>query len=261
MLELYQFELSHYCEKVRFVLDYKGLPYRKIEVVPGLGQWDLYRLSGQRQVPVLRDGATVIADSTAIVRHLEQQYPDRPVIPTDSPQQGLCWLLEEWADASLGVKGRIALLGSLGKNPALAKALIPEQTPPALRQPLEGWMDSWLAPRPGGFGADWLPWLGAGLGLETPDQVLADLRQDLSALCQILKEQPFLVTDSPTLADFAVAGLSLYLKFPQTPALKIPPALQGQGIPGVADDPQFESFFAWRDRLYGNYRVHHTHHG
>jgi glutathione S-transferase len=41
MLELYQFELSHYSEKVRLLLDYKGLAYRKIEITPGIGQVDL----------------------------------------------------------------------------------------------------------------------------------------------------------------------------------------------------------------------------
>ncbi len=38
MLELYQWELSQYSEKVRLILDYKGLDYRKIEVTPGIGQ-------------------------------------------------------------------------------------------------------------------------------------------------------------------------------------------------------------------------------
>ncbi len=44
MLELYQFEASHYCEKVRLILDYKQLPYETVEVTPGVGQVDLYRL-------------------------------------------------------------------------------------------------------------------------------------------------------------------------------------------------------------------------
>ena len=56
MLELYQFELSQYSEKVRLILDYKGLAYRKIEVTPGIGQLDIFRMSGQRKLPVLKDG-------------------------------------------------------------------------------------------------------------------------------------------------------------------------------------------------------------
>ena len=86
MLELYQFELSHFSEKVRLVLDYKGLAYRKIEVTPGMGQLDLFRMSGQGKVPVLKDGNKVIADSTAIALYLDKTYPDRPIIPTN-PQQ------------------------------------------------------------------------------------------------------------------------------------------------------------------------------
>jgi glutathione S-transferase len=53
MLELHQFRHSAFCEKVRLLLAAKQLPYSVVEVVPGLGQVQLYRLSGQRQVPVL----------------------------------------------------------------------------------------------------------------------------------------------------------------------------------------------------------------
>ena len=59
MLELYQFELSQYSEKVRLILDYKGLEYRKIEVTPGIGQVELFQKTGQRQVPVLKDGSKI----------------------------------------------------------------------------------------------------------------------------------------------------------------------------------------------------------
>jgi glutathione S-transferase len=82
MLELYQFELSQYSEKVRFILDYKGLEYRRIEVTPGIGQVELFRLTGQKQVPVLKDGSKYIADSTEIAKYLDSQYPNRPLIPT-----------------------------------------------------------------------------------------------------------------------------------------------------------------------------------
>lgn len=61
MLELYQFELSQYSEKVRLILDYKGLTYRKIEVTPGIGQVELFRMTGQRQVPVLKDGNQIVS--------------------------------------------------------------------------------------------------------------------------------------------------------------------------------------------------------
>ena len=47
-MELYQFRHSAFCEKVRLVLAVKGLDYTVVEVSPGLGQLELFRLSGQR---------------------------------------------------------------------------------------------------------------------------------------------------------------------------------------------------------------------
>ena len=133
MIELYQFEMSHYSEKVRLILDYKELAYKKIEVIPGVGQLDLYRLSGQRQVPVIKDGKHVIGDSTAIAKYLERTYPSRPLIPVDPKQKALCFMMEEWADQSIGLKGRTALIGTFSKNADFRKAILPNSTPSFLK--------------------------------------------------------------------------------------------------------------------------------
>lgn len=244
MLELYQFELSQYSEKVRLLLDYKGLEYRKIEVTPGVGQLEVFRLSGQRQVPVLKDGSTVVADSTAIAKYLDHQYPDRPLIPQDPYQRGLCLMMEEWADTSIGAKSRYALYGAISQNQSFRKAILPNTTPDLLKNLV------------GGIPKELLDVLGFGVGA-SPD-VIKDaqiaLKQDLEALSLILQDRPYLVGDSPTLADFAVAGVSLVIKFPEGNYLNLPANLQGQGIPGLADAPEFNHFFQWRDRLYAQYR-------
>ena len=80
-MELHQFKHSAFCEKVRLVLAAKGLEAKLVEVVPGLGQIELFRLSGQRQVPVLVDGSEGIADSTEIALHLEQRHPLPQLLP------------------------------------------------------------------------------------------------------------------------------------------------------------------------------------
>jgi len=36
MIELYQFQFSHYCEKARWALDYKGISYKPRNLLPGL---------------------------------------------------------------------------------------------------------------------------------------------------------------------------------------------------------------------------------
>ncbi len=244
MLELHQFEASHYSEKVRLVLDYKQLPYRTIEVTPGIGQIDLYRLSGQRQVPVLKDGDEVISDSTAIARYLDKQYPERPLIPSDPKQKGLCLLMEAWADESIGLNARKVMIGAFNQHPNFRTALLPISTPELIKNAV------------GAVPGDVLKLLGTGVGFG-PDAVKSAteiLRQDLEALCLILSTQPYLCGDQPTLADFAVAGLSMYLKFPAAIYVDLPVGICDKGVPGLSDDPAFSPFWLWRDQLYADFR-------
>lgn len=244
MLELYQFELSQYSEKIRLILDYKGLDYHKIEVVPGVGQFELFRLSGQAKVPVLKDGDTIIADSTEIALYLDRKFPEKPLIPTDPVLRGRCLLMEEWADESIGLKGRTAFIGALNQNPQFRTSLLPRETPGLLKNLV------------GAVPGDMLDLLGTGIGFggDAVKEALRGLHQDLEALTLILQHQPYLVTDSPTLADLAVASLSMILKFPGDDYLQIPQGLKGKGIPGLGDNSAYAPFFEWRDQLYLRYR-------
>ena len=245
MLELYQFELSQYSEKVRLILDYKQLEYRKIEVTPGVGQIELLQKSGSRTVPVLKDGNTYIADSTEIAFYLERKYPERPLLPEDPLAKGQCLMMEEWADESIGIKGRKAFIGALNQNQSFRTSILPKDTPDLVKSVV------------GAIPGEILDVLGTGVGFGGDAVKIAHqgLKQDLEALCLILQERPYLLGDTPTLADLTVAGLSVILKFPEGSYLDIPEALKGKGIPGLADNIVFEPFFAWRDRLYAEYRV------
>ncbi|MCY6491217.1 glutathione S-transferase family protein [Leptolyngbya sp. GGD] len=244
MLELYQFEMSHYAEKVRLILDYKGLPYRKVEVTPGIGQIELFQMSGQRKVPVLKDGSEIIADSTAIAEYLDRKYPENPIIPSDPKQKGLCLLIEQWADESLGLNARKGLIGSLSQNQSFRTAVLPTSTPDILKNLV------------GAIPGDFLGILGVGVGMgpDTVKEATDALKRSLTALSFMLTEQPYLVGDSPTLADFAVAGLSMYVKFPTGAYLDIPESLKGKGVAGIADVSIFDPFFNWRDKLYADFR-------
>ncbi len=244
MLELYQFELSQYSEKVRLILDYKQLEYRKIEVTPGVGQIELMQKSGSRQVPVLKDGSTYVSDSTEIALYLERRYPERPIIPTETLAKGQCLLIEEWADASIGLKGRKAFIGALNQNQNFRTSVLPANTPDLVKTAVRA------------IPGELLDALGTGVGFggDAVKEAKKSLTQDLEALCLILQHQPYLTGDKPTLADLAVAGLSILLKFPAGSYLDIPDPLKGKGIPGLGDNITFEPFFAWRDRLYADFR-------
>lgn len=245
MLELYQFELSQYSEKIRLILDYKGLEYRKIEVTPGVGQVELLQKSGSTQVPVLKDGSTYIADSTEIAFYLDRKYPEKPILPEDPIARGQCLLMEEWADESIGIKGRKAFIGALNQNQTFRTSVLPKEIP--------GLVKNLVGAIPGEF-LDVLG-MGVGFGGDAVKDAKKGLKQDLEALSLILENQPYLIGNTPTLADLAVAGLSILIKFPEGSYLDIPEQLKGKGIPGLADNVAFAPFFAWRDRLYADFRT------
>lgn len=80
---LYQFPISHYCEKARWLLDIKGVPYRVRNLAPGPHRKRSRRLGGAGTVPVLIVDGRGIGDSAAIFRHLEAEHPDPPLLPAD----------------------------------------------------------------------------------------------------------------------------------------------------------------------------------
>lgn len=234
MLELHQFRHSAFCEKVRLILAAKELPYTVVEVVPGLGQLELFRLSGQKQVPVLVDGGEVIADSTAIALHLEQAHPEPPLVPPESAEQAVerarVLLLEDWADTALAAGSRLALLQAAMADPVLRSALLPDSTPGLLR--------SLVGALPG----DLLSGVGQVMGRSQGQQLQANLEQ----LAALVADQGYLVGQRLTLADLAVAAQLSLLKFPASAGAP----LAGRGVPGVADSLLLEPLFRWRDRLY-----------
>jgi len=229
MLELHQFRHSAFCEKVRLVLACKRLPFTTVEVTPGVGQLELYRLSGQRQVPVLVDGSEVIADSTAIALYLEQHHPEPALLPSDLAQRAQVLLLEDWADTALASGARLALVQAAALDSQLRDGLLPEATPSGLR--------SLLGVIPGG--------VLSGVGQVLDASALQQLRQSLEQLTALVQAQPYLVGDQLSLADLAVIAQLSLIKFPASAGSP----LAGRGLPGLADDPSLAPLWSWRDRI------------
>jgi glutathione S-transferase len=232
-MELHQFRASAFCEKVRLILAAKGLEVTLVEVTPGLGQLQLFRLSGQRQVPVLVDGGAVIADSTAIALHLEAAHPTPPLLPADPLSRARVLLLEDWADTALAAGCRRALLQAAATDPALRAALLPELTPDPLRQLVGALPASVMAPV-----GDAL--VGA-LGLGDAPQLQANLEH----LAMLVHERPYLEGDRLSLADLAVAAQLSLLHFPPSAGV----GLAGLRVAGIADNPLLTPLFRWRDRV------------
>ncbi len=232
-MELHQFRHSAFCEKVRLILALKGLQVTLVEVSPGLGQLEVFRLSGQRQVPVLVDGGEVIADSTAIALHLEARHPIPALLPSDPLARARVLLLEDWADTALASGARLALLQAAALNPVLRTALLPDTTPAALRR--------LVSALPGGVMAPLSEAVSEVIGPCEARQ----LRRNLEQLALLTADRAYLEGEALSLADLAVVAQLSLLKFPASAGAP----LAGLGVEGIADNPLLAGLFSWRDRI------------
>ncbi|RYY77156.1 MAG: glutathione S-transferase [Gammaproteobacteria bacterium] len=97
MIELYEFELSGNCHKVRLLLSLLGLPYTS-HLLKGAEREQksaaYLAINPFGLVPVLKDGEVVIRDSQAILVYLARAYGNQSLFP-DSPAQAaevVAWL-------------------------------------------------------------------------------------------------------------------------------------------------------------------------
>lgn len=105
---LWHIELSHYNEKARWALDYKGVPYELRAPMPGFhGARALLETRGkQRRLPVLELDGRTIGDSTAIIAALEEHTPEPPLYPADPAERARALELEDYFDEQLGPQVR-----------------------------------------------------------------------------------------------------------------------------------------------------------
>ncbi len=83
MRTLYQFPLSHFCEKARWLLDHKELDYVAHNLMPGVHRAFAQLKTGQNKLPILRDQDHWVADSTQIAFYLDATYPEHSLIRPD----------------------------------------------------------------------------------------------------------------------------------------------------------------------------------
>ena len=123
MIKLYQFPISHYCEKVRWALEFKGIEYETINLLPGLHTKTTKKIAPKSSVPLLVDGEQVVQNSSDILDYLEAQYPE-PTLTPDLPEheaQAQAW--EEYADKEIGPAVRRLCYNTLLNHPDKVKPI------------------------------------------------------------------------------------------------------------------------------------------
>jgi glutathione S-transferase len=195
---LWQLQISHYVEKVRWALDYKRVPHVRRTLLPGLHAVKAKRLTGDTSTaPVLTIDRRSIGDSTRIIAAIEERWPQPPLYPDDPAQRRRALELEQFFDEELGPHIRRAFYHELLPHPQLVVPLFTHGQPTATRALLRA-----------GF-----PMLRIGMRrrFQISPQGAADSRAKMVAaidrLAREISSSGYLVGDSFTVADLTAAAL------------------------------------------------------
>jgi glutathione S-transferase len=132
---LHQFRYSHFNEKARWALDFKGIAHRRVSVLPGPHRGAMHQLSGQNSTPVLEIDGTVVAGSAAIIDALEQRWPTPALYPVDPAERARALEIQQHFDKVVGPSARTALYAELLDEQWFLSGLFSEEQPLARRLP------------------------------------------------------------------------------------------------------------------------------
>ena len=110
---LWQFRFSHFNEKARWALDWKGIAHVRRSLLPGFHVPRVLWMTGQRSLPVLVLDRETIHDSTRIIERLERLRPEPALYPADAGARRRALALEDFFDEELGPHVRRALFYEL----------------------------------------------------------------------------------------------------------------------------------------------------
>lgn len=200
---LWQLHLSIFSEKARWALDFKNVPHRRRSMLSGLHPYTL-RVTGRgSSVPVLDIDGDHVADSTEIIRILEDRYPEPRLYPQGADLERAL-AVEDFFDEYCGHDLRKVVLDSVFQDPKLvAKYMLADQ-PAIIRKP---------APRVFRLAE---PVLRRNYGMTdaATREARAVLVRALDRLESQLAGGDYLVGDQFTVADLTAAALLAHIVLP-----------------------------------------------
>lgn len=222
---LFQFEYSPFCAKIRYILDFKNIPYKVVNLPP-LGYQHFNRqLSGQTKVPYIIHQNQIITDSTDIALYLEKIKPEPSILPEDPVFREKVLLLEDYLDEVVQPSiGKLIYVTNyknpekLIADPTLTtgfkiidnnkKTIIPLVLKSVLRK--------------------------RKLSLNDEPDLLKRLQEVLERIQHLVDDKVFLLTDQPTLADFALIS---YLDSAE------------RRLPNIFSTGNYEDIISWRENF------------
>lgn len=220
---LWQIKVSHYNEKVRWALDYKGVAHKRVTPWPLFGSLPAaWLMTRGITFPVLRLDGKAIGDSTAIIAALEERYPSPPLYPADPAERARALELEEYFDELLAPALRRLVWHHSSREPGtFFKAAFPDSSP-LLR----------AAFRPSAAGVTRLVRLRFGVNDATAGDAHGQVLAAMERIEAEVGPSGYLVGNAFSVADLAAAALT-------TPLVRPP---ERQYLPPVAFPQPLQSF-------------------
>ena len=128
---LWQIDISHFSEKVRWALDHKEVDHVRRSPFPGMHIAIALGLSGGEAMtfPILQLDGRTIPDSTAAISALEEYEPLPALYPSDPAERERALALEDYFDEQLGPHSRLLPFHELIRDPDLFAELAVQSVP------------------------------------------------------------------------------------------------------------------------------------
>ena len=245
---LWHIGVSHYSEKVRWALDWKGVEHERREPPPpihmGLALW--WSRGETKTFPVLELDGERILDSTAIIGALEARWPEPPLYPEHPIERRQALDLEDYFDEGLGPAVRLFGWHHLRQDADLMEKVTEKNLPAPVRN---------FGPARAGISAFASTFANVRFKVSEPAAEAEARRVILEGVDRIERELDggeHLVGDSFSVADLTAASLLYPLVLPP----EAPRAIDG--VPATAqdfaDELRARPFYGWVERTFANHR-------
>jgi len=241
---LWHIKVSHFSEKVRWALAYKGVEHDRRAPPPASHMlFALWLTRGEQNTfPVLELDGDRIGDSTRIIETLESRYPDPPLYPGDPQERARALELEDFFDEELGPHVRLLTWHEAIKHPKPFGEFAAQQLPAPLNRA------SGVA---GAFGT---AFVRLRYGAASDDAAETARRHILAGLDRLeaeLGSGDYLVGERFSVADLTAAALLYPLVMPpEAPSLPEPPGPLARFRDSVSSRRGFE----WTAEMFRRHR-------
>jgi glutathione S-transferase len=213
---LWHIPISHYNEKARWALEYKGVEHQRKAPTPPAHMLVSLALTRGRHFtfPVLGVNGSSIGDSTAIIAWLEEHHPEPALYPADPDERRRALALEDWFDEELGPQMRLLGFHEVTNDPRVLEEVAALILPSAIAR-FRG---------PAAAGVRTLLNLRFGVGSEErADRARAAVVGALDRIESELGDREYLAGDGFSVADLTAAALLYPLVLPpEGPQLPAP---------------------------------------